>query len=151
MKNPMQKKNTRVLIGDLWELQKTFMKALEKTAMNYGLSLPQLITLMTLSQQLDFQMMQKTMQQETNLPKSTLSYAVHQLADLKFLKRTQLDENRREVLLTLSSSGKKFIEEIQNNEQSSLTIFYQAIHSLTTHQKKELKNLLKQISDHVHS
>lgn len=144
--NERQKERTKELLKIFWDLQKGFMNTVRKTADYHGLSVPQVVILMAI--QSETKMTQKVIQEKTNLPKSTLSHAVHQLVELELLERSQVKDNRREVLLSLNKKGQKLIHDIYSHEKSAPKIFCRATSSLSCEQQFELKKIFKQMIMH---
>ncbi|PFG07657.1 MarR family winged helix-turn-helix transcriptional regulator [Bacillus sp. es.034] len=109
------------LLRSFSRVNKTMMRFVQKTAADNGLSVPQYTILVTIATEKE--MTQKTVGEKTFLPKSTLSQAVEGLVHAGFLHRQQVEDNRREMLLSLSSQGETMLKGIHKQEGS--------IHQLT--------------------
>jgi DNA-binding MarR family transcriptional regulator len=109
------------LLRSFSRVNKTMMQFVQKTAAANGLSVPQYTILVTIAPVK--KMSQKEMGEKTLLPKSTLSQAVDGLVQAGHLERQQVEENRREMLLSLSNQGETMLKGIHKQEGS--------IHQLT--------------------
>ncbi|MCA1060365.1 MarR family transcriptional regulator [Rossellomorea aquimaris] len=109
------------LLRSFSRVNKTMMRFVQKTASQNGLSVPQYTILVTIAPEKE--MTQKAVGEKTFLPKSTLSQAVDGLVQAGYLQRKQVEDNRREMLLSLSHEGETMLKGIHKQEGS--------IHQLT--------------------
>lgn len=137
MENENQKFMRSVqLMRSFWNVQNNFMRLVQKTASENGLSVPQYAILVTLARLKEAT--QKNIGERTFLPKSTLSHAVDGLVHAGLLNRKQLEGNRREMLLLLSEKGETMIKTIHLQEGGIHQIFQGAVELLTEKQYQEL-------------
>ncbi|TWT25327.1 MarR family winged helix-turn-helix transcriptional regulator [Planomicrobium sp. CPCC 101110] len=116
------------LLQSFASVQKNLYRFVQKSAADNGLSVPQYTVLITLIS--ESAMTQKTIGEKTFLPKSTLSQAVDGLVKEGLLERTQVEGNRREVLLSVNEKGIEFIQDLHMKEGSVLRIFEGVLDSL---------------------
>ena len=126
-------------------VQNNMMRFIQKSAMENGLSVPQYSILMTLI--FCKEMTQKNVGEKTFLPKSTLSQAVDGLVREGFLKRQQVEGNRREVLLSLSEKGITRIRTLHLQEGGIHQIFQSVLKSLNKQQVDNLLETHQQMTD----
>lgn len=126
-------------------VQNNMMRVIQKSAIENGLSVPQYSILMTLI--FCKEMTQKKVGEKTFLPKSTLSQAVDGLVREGFLKRQQVESNRREVLLSLSEKGITRIRTLHLQEGGIHQIFQSVLESLNEQQVDNLLETHQQITD----
>jgi DNA-binding MarR family transcriptional regulator len=126
-------------------VNKTMMRFVQKTAADNGLSVPQYTILVTIAPERE--MTQKAVGEKTFLPKSTLSQAVDGLVQAGFLHRQQVEDNRREMLLSLSSQGESMLKEIHKQEGSIHQLTAGAVGTLSEEQFAGLLQSHQQIAD----
>ncbi|WP_433747763.1 MarR family winged helix-turn-helix transcriptional regulator [Falsibacillus pallidus] len=126
------------LMHSFWRVQKNLMRIVQRTAVENGLTVPQYSILMTIAPLKT--MLQKTLREKTFLPKSTLSQAIDGLVQDGWLHRQQLEENRREVQLSLSEKGENFFKTIHRQEGSVHDVFETAVQLFSD---EEYENLLE--------
>ncbi|MGE8203580.1 MarR family winged helix-turn-helix transcriptional regulator [Heyndrickxia sp. NPDC080065] len=119
-------------------------KIFQKVASANNLSIPQFAVLMTIAPHKE--MTQKQLGLVTHFPKSTLSQAVDGLVQAEMINRHPVEENRREMQLTLSEKGKKLHQIIQQQEGGFHHIFTSAVNKLSENQRNELLASLKHIA-----
>ncbi|MCP3764691.1 MarR family transcriptional regulator [Domibacillus sp. A3M-37] len=125
-------------------VQNIMMRFIQKSAVENGLSVPQYSILMTLI--FCKEMTQKNVGEKTFLPKSTLSQAVDGLVREGFLKRQQVEGNRREVLLSLSEKGITRIRTLHLQEGGIHQVFQSVLESLTEQKVDDLLETHQQIT-----
>jgi DNA-binding MarR family transcriptional regulator len=135
------------LLRSFWSVQKNIMRFVQKSAVENGLSIPQYSILMTII--LEKEMTQKNVGEKTFLPKSTLSQAVDGLVREGLLNRQQVEDNRREMLLSLSEKGVSRIKAIHLQEGGIHQKFQSVVESLTERQYKELLIAHNQITTYL--
>jgi DNA-binding MarR family transcriptional regulator len=133
------------LLRSFSRVNNTMMRFVQKTAADNGLSVTQYTILVTIAPVKE--MTQKAIGEKTFLPKSTLSQAVDGLVQAGFLRRQQVEDNRREILLSLSSQGESMLREIQQQEGSIHQLTGRAVETLTEEQFAGLLQVHKQIAD----
>lgn len=126
-------------------VQNNTMRFIQKSAVENGLSVPQYSILMTFI--FCKEMTQKQVGEKTFLPKSTLSQAVDGLVREGFLKRQQVEGNRREVLLSLSEKGTTRIRTLHLQEGGILQVFQSVLGSLNEQQVENLLETHQQMTD----
>jgi len=115
----------------------------QRTALENDLTIPQYALLITLA---PFEeMTQKQLGKATFFPKSTLSQAVDGLVQAELIHRNPVEDNRREMLLTLSAKGQLLYNKIQSQESSILQAFESATESLSEKQYDDLLTSQRQI------
>lgn len=132
------------IIRSFGRVNNSMRKTFQRTALDNELSLPQLVLLMTIAPK--GEITQKQLGKETQFPKSTLSQAVDGLVQTELITRHPVEENRREMKLTLSNKGKALYEKTRKQEGSAHQVFESAIKSLTENQCDELLISLRQIA-----
>ena len=135
------------LLRSFWNIQKNLMRLVQKSAVENGLSIPQYSIMMTIV--MHKVMTQKLVGEKTFLPKSTLSQAVDGLAREGFIERKQVEENRREMMLSLSDKGETLIRTIHMQDGGIHQIFKSVTDSLTSSQYEELLGTHRQISTYL--
>ncbi|RLQ94260.1 MarR family winged helix-turn-helix transcriptional regulator [Falsibacillus albus] len=146
--NPTIKRSVK-LLRSFWRVQKNLMHIVQKTAVENGLSVPQYSILMTIAPLKVIS--QKALREKTFLPKSTLSQAVEGLVQGGWLHRQQMEENRREVQLSLSEMGENFFKTIHQQEGSVHDIFESAMTVFTDIEFEQLLNSHMKIIDFMES
>ena len=147
----MESKNQNItpalqLLRSFSRVNKTMMKFVQKTAAHNGLSVPQYTILLTIAPEKE--MTQKTVGEKTFLPKSTLSQAVDGLVQAGFLDRKHVEDNRREMLLSLSCKGEDLLKEIHQQEGSIHQLTEAAAATLSKEKFESLLDTHQQISDY---
>ncbi|MGF9976937.1 MarR family winged helix-turn-helix transcriptional regulator [Viridibacillus arvi] len=116
---------------------------MQRTALENELTIPQYALLITLA---PFEeMTQKQLGKATFFPKSTLSQAVEGLVQAELIQRNPVEDNRREMLLTLSDKGQLLYNKIQSQESSVIKAFELATDSLSEKQYDDLLTSQRQI------
>lgn len=128
-------------------VQKNMVRFIQKAAVEKGLSIPQYSILMTVISRSE--MTQKKMGEKTFLPKSTLSQAVDGLVKEGYLDRRQVEDNRRETLLSLSEKGKALVEELHLQEDGLHQVFKAASEQFTPEQVEDLLDAHQKISTYL--
>ena len=105
------------MMKSFWSVQRYLVRMMHQTAQTNGITLPQLHGLMMLHEQ--GAITQKELVRRTRMPKSTLSQSIDGLVEKGWVCRKTNPDNRREVVLTLADSGKRFIEQLKQQEQST--------------------------------
>lgn len=116
----------------------------QRIATENDLSLPQFVVLMRLG--FKEEMTQKQLGKEMQFPKSTLSQAVDGLVQAQLITRHPVEENRREMQLTMSDIGKLLYQKLRRQEGSLYQLFEAAIQSLSENQSEELLASLRHIA-----
>jgi DNA-binding MarR family transcriptional regulator len=132
------------LFRSFWRVNHSMRQFIHKTAMANDLSIPQYALLMTLAPKRE--MTQKQLGNKTHFPKSTLSQAVDGLVQLELITRHPVEENRREMQLTLSEKGKLLYETMRLQEGSIYLALESAIDTLTEKQYDEVLSVQLQIA-----
>lgn len=135
------------LMRSFYEVQKNMMYFFQKTAVENGISIPQYTILLTILPKKE--MTQKDVVDQTFMPKSTISQGVDGLVQMGLLDRKQLENNRREMLLTLTENGEKFIKKIHFQEGSVHQAFKEAVDTLTDEQYDALLQTHQQIVNQI--
>jgi DNA-binding MarR family transcriptional regulator len=135
------------LIQSFKNVQKSMMRLNQQTAAQNGLSMPQYAILMALAKRKE--MTQKTVGEISSLPKSTLSQAVDGLVREGLLDRKQVEDNRREMQLTLTAKGEALIHAIHSQEGGSHQRFQEAVESLSDEQYEKLLEIHQHIANHL--
>ena len=102
------------MMQSFWNVQRHLVRAAHQTAQENGLSLPQFHSLMTIAPRSPIT--QKELAAHTHLPKSTLSQSIEGLVQSGWVIRDTNPDNRREVVLTLSDQGQRFVDAIKQQE-----------------------------------
>ncbi|GIN87187.1 hypothetical protein J6TS2_35730 [Heyndrickxia sporothermodurans] len=118
-------------------------KIFQRTASNNQLSIPQYVLLMKIAPRKE--VTQKQIGRETGFPKSTLSQAVDGLVQSNLLHRHPVEDNRREMQLTLSEEGQKLYEKISSETGSVHQVLGSAINTLTVQQQEALHSAFLQM------
>ncbi|MDQ0231684.1 MarR family winged helix-turn-helix transcriptional regulator [Metabacillus malikii] len=135
------------LLRSFYDVHKNMMRLVQNTALENGLTVPQYISLITISMQKE--MTQKKVGEETFLPKSTLSQAVNDLVQLGLLTRQQVEGNRREMLLMITEKGSRLLNDIHLQAGGVQEAFQHATESLSDQQYTELIQLHQQIAEYL--
>lgn len=98
-----------------WNMNKSIMQCIEESASKVNLSVPQYIVIIAFLHHGEIS--QKTIGEETKLPKSTLSQAIDKLVERGVLERKPSKTDRREIGLSLKDEGQQLIKEIREQEQ----------------------------------
>jgi DNA-binding MarR family transcriptional regulator len=133
------------LLRSFSRVNKTMMRFVQKTAADNGLSVPQYTILVTIAPEKE--MTQKSIGEKTFLPKSTLSQAVDGLVQAGFLHRQQVEDNRREMLLSLSRQGETMLKGIHRQEGSIHQLTAGALETLKEEEFAGLLQAHQQIAD----
>jgi len=83
------------------------------------------------------------------LPKSTLSQAVDGLVQAGYLDRRPVENNRREMQLTLTEKGKAMYENVRQHNDYANNVFEEAVKTLSEKQQKALLDYLSKIESHL--
>ncbi|WP_271853885.1 MarR family winged helix-turn-helix transcriptional regulator [Planococcus maritimus] len=118
------------------EVQKNMLRIIQQSAAEKELSIPQYSIVMTLFRCSNIT--QKSIGDQTFLPKSTLSQAVDGLAKEGYVIRKSMEKDRREMCLELSNSGLALAEELHLQENGLHQLFKTASSQFTEYQIKEL-------------
>ncbi|ANU12008.1 MarR family transcriptional regulator [Planococcus antarcticus DSM 14505] len=129
------------------KVQKNMVRFIQKSAVKKGLSIPQYSILMTIIG--CNEMTQKNIGEKTVLPKSTLSQAIDGLVKEGYLDRQQVEDNRRETLLALSTKGRALVEELHLQEDGLHQAFKEASEQFTPDQVDELLEAHGKISAYL--
>ena len=135
------------LLRSFWNVQKNIMRIVQKTAVEYGLSVPQYSILMTII--LHKEMTQKNVGEKTFLPKSTLSQSVDGLVRAGLLHREPVEGNRREIQLTITEKGKNLLKTIHLHEGSIHQSFQAVVERFTEEQFEGLIGTHLQITNYL--
>ncbi|OMC84497.1 MarR family transcriptional regulator [Viridibacillus sp. FSL H7-0596] len=131
------------LLHSFWHVNHCIRRIVQRTALENDLTIPQYALLITLA---PFEeMTQKQLGKATFFPKSTLSQAVDGLVQAELIHRNPVEDNRREMLLTLSTKGQLLYNKIQSQESSILQAFESATESLSEKQYDDLLTSQRQI------
>ncbi|MGE7932530.1 MarR family winged helix-turn-helix transcriptional regulator [Viridibacillus arvi] len=131
------------LLHSFWHVNHCIRRIVQKTALENELTIPQYALLITLA---PFEeMTQKQLGKATFFPKSTLSQAVEGLVQAELIQRNPVEDNRREMLLTISDKGQLLYNKIQSQESSVLKAFELATDSLSEKQYDDLLTSQRQI------
>ncbi|WP_252189302.1 MarR family winged helix-turn-helix transcriptional regulator [Rossellomorea vietnamensis] len=133
------------LLRSFSRVNKTMIRFVQKTAADNGLSVPQYTILVTIAPERE--LTQKTIGERTFLPKSTLSQAVDGLVQAGFLHRQQVEDNRREMLLSLSHQGEKMLKGIHKQEGSIHQLTAGAVETLSEEEFAGLLQAHERIAD----
>lgn len=132
------------LMHSFWHMQKSIIEQTQKIADVYGLSATQYNVLMILNH---FKVIpQKRLQKEAFLPKSTLSQSINRLVDLNYIKREQIQTNRREIELSITDEGEALISKINTESNSIEKRCQDAVNSLTHTQLQDIITIQQQIA-----
>ncbi|WGG46585.1 MarR family transcriptional regulator [Rossellomorea sp. DA94] len=134
------------LLRSFSRVNKTMMRFVQKTAADNGLSVPQYTILVTIAPERE--LTQKTIGERTFLPKSTLSQAVDGLVQAGFLHRQQVEDNRREMLLSLSHQGETMLKGIHKQEGSIHQLTAGAVETLSEEEFAGLLEAHERIADY---
>ncbi|MEI2664124.1 MarR family winged helix-turn-helix transcriptional regulator [Rossellomorea sp. LJF3] len=134
------------LLRSFSRVNKTMMRFVQKTAADNGLSVPQYTILVTIAPEKE--LTQKTIGERTFLPKSTLSQAVDGLVQAGFLNRQQVEDNRREMLLSLSHQGETMLKGIHKQEGSIHQLTAGAVETLSEGEFAGLLQAHEKIADY---
>lgn len=134
------------LLRSFWNLQRRLIRSVQKTANDHGLSIPQYSILMTIMHHKE--MSQKIVREKTHLPKSTLSQSIDKLVNINVLNRNPVEDDRREVLLSVNEKGKELIKAIFSQKNGVHQKFHHAVESLSDEQIQEMTKILIQISSY---
>nr|WP_214778815.1 MarR family transcriptional regulator [Exiguobacterium sp. s22] len=115
--NETNTNRAREMMQSFWRVQRVLVRLMHQTAQQNDLTLPQLHGLMMLNEQ--GAITQKELVRRTKMPKSTLSQSLDGLVEKGLIRRDVNPDNRREVVLTIDTSGKRLIEEIEQQEQGT--------------------------------
>lgn len=107
----------REMMQSFWRVQRVLIRLMHQTAQQNDLTVPQLHGLMMLNEQ--GAITQKELVWRTRMPKSTLSQSLDGLVEKGLIRRDINPDNRREVVLTIDQSGKRLIEEIEQQEEGT--------------------------------
>lgn len=135
------------LLRSFAHVQKNMVRFIQKSAIEKGLSVPQYSVLMTIISCRE--MTQKSIGEKTFLPKSTLSQAVDGLVKEGHLDRQQVEDNRRETLLSLSEKGQALVNELHLQEDGLHQVFKAASEQFTDEQVKEMLQAHRKISTYL--
>lgn len=130
-----------------WGIHRNLMTFVQNTAAQNDLSMPQYITLMSISHHET--MTQKRVFEKTHLPKSTLSHAIEGLVNEDILEREHVEGNRREMQLLLTTKGKQFVKQIYKQPDGAHQIFQKAFEALTEEQFSDLMHAHHVIATHL--
>ncbi|MDN4522920.1 MarR family winged helix-turn-helix transcriptional regulator [Fictibacillus fluitans] len=135
------------LLRSFWNVQKNVMRIVQRTAADNGLSVPQytILTSMILHEELT----QKTLGEKTFFPKSTLSQSVDALVREDLLHRQPVEDNRREIQLSITEKGKKLLKTIHEQENGIHQAFREAVQDLEDEQFHNLLNTHLHIAQHL--
>ncbi|WP_211201305.1 MarR family winged helix-turn-helix transcriptional regulator [Bacillus sp. NTK074B] len=133
------------LLRSFSRVNKTMMRFVQKTAADNGLSVPQYTILVTIAP--EKALTQKVVGEKTFLPKSTLSQAVDGLVQAGYLHRQQVEDNRREMLLSLSCEGETMLKGIHKKEGSVHQLTAGAVEMLSEKEFAELLQAHERIAD----
>ncbi|MCC5804056.1 MarR family winged helix-turn-helix transcriptional regulator [Rossellomorea vietnamensis] len=133
------------LLRSFSRVNKTMMRFVQKTAADNGLSVPQYTILVTIAP--EGELTQKTIGERTFLPKSTLSQAVDGLVQAGFLHRQEVEDNRREMLLSLSHQGETMLKGIHKQEGSIHQLTAGAVEKLSEEEFAGLLRAHERIAD----
>ncbi|MDM5199407.1 MarR family transcriptional regulator [Fictibacillus enclensis] len=130
------------LLRSFWNVQKNIMRIVQRTAADNGLSVPQytILTAMILHKELT----QKNLGEKTFFPKSTLSQSVDALVREDLLHRQPVEDNRREIQLSITEKGKKLLKTIHEQKDGIHQAIGEAVQGL---EDDQFHNLLK---THLH-
>src|SRR5690606_14377659 len=124
----------------LWRVNTYLRTRAHTPATDNRLSLPQFFLLVMIGPLESTT--QKQLGQMTRFPKSTLSQAVEGLVQAGFLDRRPVEENRREMQLTLTDKGKAMYENIRRRKDYANNVFEAAVRTLSEKEQKELLDYL---------
>ncbi|WP_217586596.1 MarR family winged helix-turn-helix transcriptional regulator [Lentibacillus saliphilus] len=135
------------ILQSFWRLKKAIMAQVKQIAHNHELSVPQFGILITMSHK--GKITQKTLQERTHFPKSTLSHAIDGLVLNGYLMRTPVEGNRREMDLSLSEAGHQLIKDIQSQPDSVHTRLTHAVNSFSEEQFNALIDMHQHIAAYL--
>ncbi|MBK3497089.1 MarR family transcriptional regulator [Viridibacillus sp. YIM B01967] len=132
------------LLHSFWHVSHSIRRIVHRTALANDLTVPQYALLITIA---PFEeMTQKQLGKATFYPKSTLSQAVDGLVQAELIKRNPVEDNRREMQLTLSEKGRLLYDKMQLQESNIQQVFEKATQSLGVKQYDELLSTHLQIA-----
>lgn len=141
----MSATRAREMMQSFWRVQRVLIRLMHQTAQQNDLTLPQLHGLMTLNEQ--GAITQKELVRRTRMPKSTLSQSLDGLVEKGFIRRDVNPDNRREVVLTIDQSGKRLIEEIEQQEEGTEQQLNQILARLDEETYRHMIEAHQQIAD----
>ena len=130
-----------------WRVATHLRKIAHKTAVANQISMPQFFILMVIGPLESTT--QKQLGQSMRLPKSTLSQAVDGLVQAGFLDRRPVENNRREMQLTLTEKGKAMYENVRQHNDYANNVFEEAVKTLSEKQQKALLDYLSKIESYL--
>jgi MarR family transcriptional regulator, organic hydroperoxide resistance regulator len=130
-----------------WRVNSYLRKIAHKTATANQLSVPQFFILMAIGP-LEATT-QKKLGRTIRFPKSTLSQAVEGLVQAELLDRRPVENNRREMQLTLTEKGKAMYENILRHKNYAHAAFEAAVRTLSEKQQQELLDYLSRIESYL--
>lgn len=142
--NPTETRSSKVL-HSFKRVHKGMMRFVHKTALENDLSLPQYSVLITIAPYR--QLTQKQLGEIIQIPKSTLSQAVDGLVQAGWIEREPVQDNRREMQLTISEKGKILCETMRVQKGSIHQTLDKAINTLSEKQYNELLATHLQIAE----
>jgi len=137
----------REILQVFWRVATHLRKIAHKTAVANQISMPQFFILMVIGPLESTT--QKQLGQTMRLPKSTLSQAVEGLVQAELLDRRPVENNRREMQLTLTEKGRALYENIRQHKDYANNVFEEAVRTLSEKQQKEFLNYLSRIESYL--
>lgn len=141
----MSATRAREMMQSFWRVQRVLIRLMHQTAQQNDLTLPQLHGLMMLNEQ--GAITQKELVRRTRMPKSTLSQSLDGLVERGLIRRDINPDNRREVVLTIDQSGKRLIEEIEQQEEGTEQQLNQILARLDEETYRHMIEAHQQIAD----
>ena len=109
-----------------------------------GVTEPQYNVLRILQENGDAPMTVLSIQQEMVQPTSNVTRIIDKLLDGKFVNRQECSENRRKMDITLTPTGKKFLEQLDEKVHA----FHEPMtKNLTLNEAKTLRELIKKLKE----
>ena len=137
----------REILQVFWRVATHLRKIAHKTAVANQISMPQFFILMVIGPLESTT--QKQLGQSMRLPKSTLSQAVDGLVQAGYLDRRPVENNRREMQLTLTEKGKAMYENVRQHNDYANNVFEEAVKTLSEKQQKALLDYLSKIESYL--
>ncbi|TQR20288.1 MarR family winged helix-turn-helix transcriptional regulator [Psychrobacillus vulpis] len=141
---PSDMKSSKFL-HSFWQVNRSLMRYVHKTASENDLSIPQYSALMTIAPHKE--MTQKELGEILQMPKSTLSQAIDGLVQADWLHRQPVQDNRREMQLMLTEKGAVLFKKVKLQKGSFHQTIDSAIDTLSEKQFEDLLSTLHHIAE----
>lgn len=132
------------LLHSFWAMQRNLMCFIQEKSAAESLSVPQFTILIMMRTQTSIN--QKRLQEETNMPKSTLSQAVEGLVQRKLLIREQMENDRRGMLLSITNEGQQLLNHIHTDKCGIHDRFYEAVKHLSIESIEDTTKIHEEIT-----